>query len=114
MPGAIPGRIVLAAFAALSAGLMAIGTAADVGTLPTPPLQAEPWSPPATKLPRFLVTATRIVFEQGLADPRLRVSRDRGPGRQHLGTRRRSSARTAGSCPGQRIETRTSLSAGMD
>ena len=70
MPRGTPGRIVLAAFAALSAGGFARGNGADPGTLATPPHQADPWSPPATKLPKFLVSATRILFEQGLADPR--------------------------------------------
>ena len=35
-----------------------------------PPSQGQPWTAPATKLPRFLVTATEILFEQGVADPR--------------------------------------------
>ena len=38
--------------------------------LPTPPRQAEPWTPPPTTLPRFLVSATASLCEQGLADPR--------------------------------------------
>jgi hypothetical protein len=38
--------------------------------LPTPPRQAEPWTPPKTTLPRFLVVATTALCEQGLADPR--------------------------------------------
>ena len=38
--------------------------------LPTPPRQAEPWTPPPTTLPRFLVSATAALCEQGLADPR--------------------------------------------
>ena len=37
---------------------------------PTPPQQGAPWAPPQTRLPRFLVTASRILFDQGLADPR--------------------------------------------
>jgi hypothetical protein len=43
---------------------------AEVPILPTPPRQAEPWTPPATSLPRFLVSATATLCEQGLADPR--------------------------------------------
>src|SRR5947209_2489715 len=39
-------------------------------TLPTRPRQAEPWVPPRTSLPRFLVRATATLCEQGLADPR--------------------------------------------
>ncbi len=39
-------------------------------TIPDPPRQREPWQPPATTLPRFLVSASATLFEQGLADPR--------------------------------------------
>jgi hypothetical protein len=39
-------------------------------TIPDPPRQREPWQPPATSLPRFLVSASATLFEQGLADPR--------------------------------------------
>ncbi len=38
--------------------------------LPTPPRQAEPWTPPPTSLPRFFLSATAALCEQGLADPR--------------------------------------------
>lgn len=38
--------------------------------LPTPPRQAELWKAPATTLPRFFVSASASLFEQGLADPR--------------------------------------------
>jgi len=38
--------------------------------IPEPPGQSESWSAPATKLPKFLVTATGILFAQGVADPR--------------------------------------------
>jgi hypothetical protein len=38
--------------------------------IPEPPSQGQPWTAPATKLPRFLVTATESLFEQGVADPR--------------------------------------------
>jgi hypothetical protein len=38
--------------------------------LATPPRQAEPWTPPETTIPRFFVSATASLFEQGLADPR--------------------------------------------
>lgn len=41
--------------------------------LPEPPQQAEPWSPPAppeTDLPETLLSATEVLFRQGLADPR--------------------------------------------
>lgn len=43
---------------------------AEEPTLPTPPRQAEPWAPPRTSLPQFLVSAPTALFEQGLADPR--------------------------------------------
>jgi hypothetical protein len=39
-------------------------------SIPDPPRQKEPWTPPRTKLPRFLVSATSALFEQGMADPR--------------------------------------------
>ena len=39
-------------------------------TIPDPPRQAQPWTPPETSLPRFLVRASATLFEQGLADPR--------------------------------------------
>ena len=39
-------------------------------SIPDPPRQKDPWTPPRTKLPRFLVTATTALFEQGVADPR--------------------------------------------
>ena len=38
--------------------------------IPEPPSQGQPWLAPATKLPKFLVTATGLLFEQGVADPR--------------------------------------------
>jgi len=38
--------------------------------LPDPPRQHEPWTPPETKLPRFLISATAALFEHGMADPR--------------------------------------------
>ena len=38
--------------------------------IPEPPEQHAPWTPPTTRLPRFLGTATRLLFEQGMADPR--------------------------------------------
>jgi hypothetical protein len=39
-------------------------------SIPDPPRQKDPWTPPQTKLPRFLVSATAALFEQGVADPR--------------------------------------------
>jgi hypothetical protein len=39
-------------------------------TIPEAPGQHEAWTAPATKLPKFLVTATGLLFEQGVADPR--------------------------------------------
>ncbi|MEJ7636663.1 MAG: hypothetical protein WKF75_01430 [Singulisphaera sp.] len=39
-------------------------------TIPEPPSQGQPWTAPATKLPKFLVTATGLLFEGGVADPR--------------------------------------------
>jgi hypothetical protein len=39
-------------------------------SIPDPPRRKEPWTPPRTKLPRFLASATSVLFEQGMADPR--------------------------------------------
>jgi hypothetical protein len=39
-------------------------------SIPDPPRQKVPWTPPQTKLPKFLVSATTALFEQGMADPR--------------------------------------------
>jgi len=39
-------------------------------SIPDPPNQKVLWTPPATKLPPFLVTATSALFDQGMADPR--------------------------------------------
>jgi hypothetical protein len=39
-------------------------------TLPLPPEQHAEWSPPETGLPTNYVSATRVLFEQGMADPR--------------------------------------------
>ena len=41
-----------------------------VSSLPDPPRQNDPWTPPATTLPPELVADTRTLFLQGLADPR--------------------------------------------
>lgn len=38
--------------------------------LPVPPKQTSPWSPPPTDLPTNYISATKILFEQGMADPR--------------------------------------------
>jgi hypothetical protein len=42
----------------------------QVADIPVPPEQSRPWAAPATALPTALVTATRLLFEQGMADPR--------------------------------------------
>ncbi len=38
--------------------------------IPDPPQQKQPWTPPESRLPRFLINATSTLFDQGLADPR--------------------------------------------
>ena len=38
--------------------------------IPDPPGQRERWTPPDTKLPRFLVNASAALFDAGMADPR--------------------------------------------
>jgi hypothetical protein len=40
------------------------------GRLPVPPRQNTPWSPPPASLPTNYVSATAILFEAGMADPR--------------------------------------------
>jgi hypothetical protein len=39
-------------------------------TMPEPPRQHDAWQPPATRVPRNIVAAARVLFEQGFADPR--------------------------------------------
>ena len=39
-------------------------------SLPTPPQQNAPWTPPETALPEEFVEATRRLFDLGMADPR--------------------------------------------
>jgi hypothetical protein len=90
MPDETRGRIARVAFALTRAGWMAPGTAGDVGSLPTPPRQAEPWSPPATRLPRFLVSATPALFGPGLANPRGAKSEPAGGVAEVDGSRTRS------------------------
>lgn len=65
---------------ALSVGLLVIASglgaspAQDVprpaAALPRPPQQDAPWTPPRSALPRALVVAAEVLFQQGLADPR--------------------------------------------
>lgn len=38
--------------------------------IPAPPMQEQPWTPPETKLSEVVVSAVKLLFEQGLADPR--------------------------------------------
>ena len=40
------------------------------GEIPEPPHQRDPWTPPVSTLPKFLVNATTTLNDQGLADPR--------------------------------------------
>jgi hypothetical protein len=40
------------------------------GALPEPPAERRAWAPPANRLPKNLVSATRALFDEGLADPR--------------------------------------------
>ncbi len=62
-----PIAIALACLGAQNAGQP---TKFDGRSIPDPPAQKEPWTPPQTKLPRFLLTATSALFDQGVADPR--------------------------------------------
>jgi hypothetical protein len=64
---------VLACVAVYGGGLWAGGPAQprfQGDSLPTPPRQSAPWTPPKTRLSSRLIAATRTLFEQGLADPR--------------------------------------------
>jgi len=64
-------RLIALAIVCLSAGVAVRAEGEErASALPTPPQQNEPWTPPETRLPKFLVTASRLLFEQGLADPR--------------------------------------------
>lgn len=47
-----------------------LGPRLEVEKPPECPAQHTPWSAPKTRLPEGLVSATRILFEQGLSDPR--------------------------------------------
>ncbi len=65
-------RLLLSLIALAGLGAQNPGQASKFAgkSIPDPPAQKEPWTPPRTKLPRFLVTATAALFEQGVADPR--------------------------------------------
>lgn len=71
-----PGRPVpLAAFLVLAATALAPAAPDPLPPfagppLPRPPQQDRPWTAPATALPRFLVSTTASLAEQGLPDPR--------------------------------------------
>jgi hypothetical protein len=61
---------VLLALACVSAGQDRPALKFAGKSIPDTPRQKEPWTPPDTKLPRFLVAATAALFEAGMADPR--------------------------------------------
>jgi hypothetical protein len=72
-------RLARSGWLALAASLAVIASAAqqyrsapkfEGKMIPEPPSQGQPWTAPETKLPKFLVTATAMLFEQGVADPR--------------------------------------------
>jgi hypothetical protein len=65
-------RLLLSLIALAGLGAQDPGQAAKfIGkSIPDPPRQKDPWTPPATKLPRFLVSASAALFEQGVSDPR--------------------------------------------
>ncbi len=63
-----PGRLALAFLVA--SAVAPPGAKAETPPPPPPPRQADPWTPPATTLPRFLVSATAALCDQGLPDPR--------------------------------------------
>jgi hypothetical protein len=45
-------------------------SAKPLPAIPEPPAQRKPWTPPRTTLPQAYISATRALFEMGLADPR--------------------------------------------
>jgi hypothetical protein len=62
--------LVLVALACLGADENRPAPKFEGKSIPDPPRQKEPWTPTQTTLPRFLVSATAALFEQGMADPR--------------------------------------------
>ena len=56
--------------------------------IPDPPSQGQPWTAPETKLPKSLVDATGILFDQGVADPRRCAYREVSIGGRHVETTR--------------------------
>jgi hypothetical protein len=60
----------LLAFAFLALHGPAAGAQPASAKIPDPPRQDDPWTPPATKLPRYIISAATKLFEQGIADPR--------------------------------------------
>ncbi len=55
----------------LGLALLAVGVSGKApslrfegSTIPDPPNQKQPWAPPKTSLPRFLVRASTTLFEQ--------------------------------------------------
>lgn len=64
------GTVILLLTASGADGPPAGEGAPDRRSIPDPPEQGKPWTPPVTKLPRFLVSATEALFAQGVADPR--------------------------------------------
>ncbi|MGO8744455.1 MAG: hypothetical protein ACLQNE_00565 [Thermoguttaceae bacterium] len=52
------------------AGQGPLASLPDDGKLPVPPRQSMAWTPPASGLPKSLVSAATKLFQEGLADPR--------------------------------------------
>jgi hypothetical protein len=62
--------LVPALFACFAVASRAAGPVDDAAPLPAPPMQGNPWTPPATGLPAVVVGAIMELFNQGMADPR--------------------------------------------
>ncbi len=57
--------------AAMGGAMIGAGVVAEEpGRLPRPPMQGQPWTPPKAEVSAALVEAARVLFDQGLADPR--------------------------------------------
>ena len=67
---AVPRIALVLALACTVRGAQPPEPGGDRPPVPEPPEQGRPWTPPETGLPRFLVKATALLFDQGVPDPR--------------------------------------------
>jgi len=65
------------------------GIKSSGSVMPIPPEQSKPWTPPPTKLPPVVISATTELFNDGMADPRgceyreVEMSLPWGPSKEH-------------------------------